>query len=48
MSAFEALPFVDPKTGLLIFVGAAILKDVVNRIGDLANDGRPKQSFKSA
>ena len=48
VSAFDALPFVDPKTGLLIFAGASILKDVVNRIGDLVDDGRPNQSFKAA
>jgi hypothetical protein len=30
----------------LIFAGASILKDVINRIGDLADDGKANDSFK--
>lgn len=40
-------PFVDPKIGVIGFAAASILKDSVNRIGDLVDDGLPNQSFKS-
>ena len=46
MSALNVIPFVDPKLGVLIFAAASILKDSVNRIGDLLDDGKPNQSFK--
>jgi hypothetical protein len=47
VSALNAIPFVDPKLGVLIFAAASILKDSANRIGDLLDDGQPNQSFKS-
>jgi len=33
--------------GLAIFAISSLLKDAVNRLGDLANDGKPNDSFKS-
>lgn len=39
-------PFGDTWIGLYIFVGASILKDAVNRIGDLVDDGKENDSFK--
>ena len=36
----------DPKIGVIVFAAASILKDAVNRIGDLMDDGKPNQSFK--
>jgi hypothetical protein len=33
--------------GAVIFAAASLLKDSVNRIGDLLDDGKPNQSFKS-
>lgn len=47
VSALNVIPFVDPKLGVLIFAAASILKDSTNRIGDLIDDGKPNQSFKS-
>jgi hypothetical protein len=47
VSALNAIPFVDPKIGVIVFAAASILKDSVNRIGDLLDDGKPNQSFKS-
>ncbi|MFO0202361.1 MAG: hypothetical protein ACK528_04440 [Alphaproteobacteria bacterium] len=47
VSALNVIPFVDPKLGVLIFAAASILKDSVNRIGDLLDDGKPNQSFRS-
>jgi hypothetical protein len=47
VSALNVIPFVDPQTGVIIFAAASILKDSVNRIGDLLDDGKPNQSFKS-
>jgi hypothetical protein len=44
--ALNVIPFVDPKLGVLIFAAASLLKDSVNRIGDLLDDGKPNQSFK--
>jgi hypothetical protein len=47
VSALNVIPFVDPELGVLIFAAASLLKDSVNRIGDLLDDGKPNQSFKS-
>ena len=46
--AMNAIPFVDPKVGIIVFAAASLLKHVVNRVGDLIDDGRPNQSFKAA
>ena len=45
MSAFNVIPMVDPTVGVMIFAAASILKDAVNRIGDLLDDGKPNASF---
>ena len=47
VSALQVIPFVDPALGVIIFAAASLLKDTVNRIGDLVDDGLPNQSFKS-
>jgi hypothetical protein len=47
VTALSVIPFVDPKLGVLIFAAASLLKDAVNRIGDLVDDGLPNQSFKA-
>jgi hypothetical protein len=46
VSALNVIPFVDPELGVLIFAAASLIKDSVNRIGDLIDDGKPNQSFK--
>ena len=46
VSALNAIPFVEPKVGLIVFAAASLLKDVANRVGDLLDDGQPNQSFK--
>ena len=46
VSAFNVIPFVDPAIGVVVFAAASILKDAVNRIGDLMDDGQPNASFK--
>ena len=35
-----------PSIGVVVSAAASILKDAVNRIGDLLDDGQPNQSFK--
>ena len=45
VSALDAIPFIDPKLGVLVFAAASILKDTVNRVGDLLDDGQPNKSF---
>ena len=47
VSALNVIPFVDPQAGVLIFAAASLLKDTANRIGDLLDDGKPNQSFRS-
>jgi len=47
VAALDTLPFIDPKLGVVLFAAASILKDTVNRIGDLLDDGKVNQSFKS-
>lgn len=46
VAALNAIPFVDPAMGAVIFAAASLLKDTVNRIGDLADDGKSNDSFK--
>ena len=46
VSALNVIPFVDPQVGVIVFAVASLLKDAVNRIGDLLDDGQPNQSFK--
>ena len=33
--------------GLIVFAAASLLKDAVNPFGDLADDGKPNDSFKT-
>jgi hypothetical protein len=47
VSALNVIPFVDPQTGVIIFAAASLLKDSVNRIGDLLDDGKLNQSFRT-
>jgi hypothetical protein len=35
-----------PPDAVVIFAAASFLKDTVNRIGDLLDDGQPNSSFK--
>jgi hypothetical protein len=44
VSALNVIPFVDPALGVLVFAAASLLKDTVNRISDLLDDGLPNQS----
>jgi hypothetical protein len=46
VTALGSIPFVDPAVGVIVFTAASLLKDTVNRIGDLLDDGQPNQSFK--
>ena len=46
VSALNLIPFADPALGVLVFAAASPLKDTVNRIGDLVDDGVPNSSFK--
>jgi hypothetical protein len=47
VSALNVIPFLDPKVGVIVFAAASLLKDAVNRIGDLLDDCKPNASFKS-
>ena len=47
IAGLNVIPFVPPQYGLFIFAGASILKDVVNRVGDLVDDGKQNDSFKA-
>lgn len=38
-------PFQGSSTGLIIFAVASILKDAVNRLGDVFDDGKSNGSF---
>lgn len=39
VATLNVIPFVDPAGGVLVFAAASLLKDTVNRIGDLVDDG---------
>ena len=45
VTALQTIPRVDPSVGVLVFAGASILKDAVNRFGDLLDDGQANDSF---
>jgi len=45
IAGLNVLPFVPPEYGIYIFAGASILKDVINRVGDLMDDGKQNNSF---
>jgi len=47
IAALNTIPFVEPGLGAVIFAAASILKDTVNRPGDLADDVTANQSFSS-
>ena len=47
IAGLNVIPFVPPQYGLFIFAGASILKDMVNRVGDLVDDGKQNYSFKA-
>lgn len=47
VAGLGAIPFVSPQVGVLIFALASIIKDVVNRVGDLLDDGQSNGSFKA-
>ena len=47
VSALNVIPFVDPAVGVIVFAAASLLKDAVNSIGDLLDDGKPNASFKA-
>ena len=47
IAGLNVIPFVPPQYGLFIFAGASILKDMVNRVGDLVDDGKQSYSFKA-
>ena len=46
VTALGTVPFVDPKIGVIVFAAASLLKDAVNRIGDVLDDGKANASFK--
>ena len=39
-------PLSSTPIGLTVFAAASLLKDAVNHFGDLADDGKPNDSFK--
>lgn len=47
VAAFNAVPFIDPKYGVVIFAGASLAKDVITRVGDLLDDGVENKSFNA-
>jgi len=47
ITALNMIPFVSPDIGVLVFLVASLVKDTVNRVGDLADDGIKNDSFKS-
>lgn len=46
ISGVGAVPFIPEQYGLIIFLVASTLKDIVNRWGDYLDDGIENKSFK--
>ncbi len=47
ISALNAIPFVSPSTGVIIFFSASLLKDTINRIGDFLDNGKVNPGWPS-
>lgn len=47
VTALNAVPFVSPSTGVIIFFVASLLKDTINRIGDFLDNGKEDHSWQS-
>lgn len=45
VASLNAIPFVSPSTGVIIFFVASVLKDTINRVGDFLDDGKENSSF---
>ncbi len=45
VASLNAIPFISPSTGVIVFFIASVLKDTVNRIGDFLDDGKENSSF---
>jgi hypothetical protein len=45
VASLNAIPFVSPSTGVILFFVASIIKDTVDRIGDFLDDGAENDSF---
>jgi hypothetical protein len=41
IATLNAVPFVSPTAGVIIFFSASLLKDTVDRIGDFLDQGKP-------
>ncbi len=41
VATLNAIPFVSPSEGVIIFFIASLLKDTVDRIGDFLDNGKP-------
>ncbi len=40
IATLNAIPFVSPTTGVIVFFTASLLKDTVDRIGDFLDSGK--------
>ena len=40
IATLNALPYVSPSTGVIIFFIASLLKDTVDRVGDFLDNGK--------
>ena len=40
VATLNAIPFVSPATGIVIFFIASLLKDTVDRVGDFLDNGK--------
>ena len=43
IAGFNSMPGVSPQTGLYIFAGASILKDVANRVSEVLTQSQQSQ-----
>jgi hypothetical protein len=40
VATLNAIPFVSPSAGIIIFFSASLLKDTVDRVGDFLDNGK--------
>jgi hypothetical protein len=40
VATLNAIPFVSPSAGVIIFFSASLLKDTVDRVGDFLDNGK--------
>jgi len=48
VASLNAIPFIKPEQGILLVLGASLVKDTVNRLADFIDNGKEDGSFQAS